>query len=546
MPYCVDELGRRFQLDDGYFFFRDGRFLLEGDDLQVKDDWFYISNILGIFVCLAFVALVSGLFMGLLTMDVLDLHIILRVGADDQEVKKASDLLPIVKEHHQVLVTLLLLNGIAYEALPLFMDNLVPTGWAIFLSVSFVLFFGEIVPCAIFIGPNQLELASRLTPIMRFFMFMTYPLACPLAKLLDYIVGPEAHDETLDHYNRTELSALIRIQYEERMATKKNRKISLMAGHQKSQNLKIEQNQRTWRALKKEIMEAVEEREERVTEDREKQVHDQLNPPLLADEINMVEGALSMKTKLAMDVYTPMRMMYAVPYDMILDKVNMMHIYSQGYSRIPVYEPRPIRPQDHTAVRGILMTRSLMCIDWDHERPVSTLPLQQPPCVSPRMNLVALISLFQTCGTHIALVCARPDVGNDALDNDQPLPVEAGFMGLVTLEDVLEELIQDRIYDEIDIKERDREATRLTRWAASKLQEWYKKKQRKIKKDLPKANNDALSPVRDLSSSPTKLKETSDEEKGLTPTVLTPLLATQQGTRGGDLANGVSKGGSYG
>jgi hypothetical protein len=34
------------------------------------------------------------------------------------------------------------------------------------------------------------------------------------------------------------------------------------------------------------------------------------------------------------------------------------------------------------------------------------------------------------------------------------LPVEAGFMGIVTLQDVLESVLQERIYDEEDIAQR--------------------------------------------------------------------------------------------
>jgi hypothetical protein len=49
---------------------------------------------------------------------------------------------------------------------------------------------------------------------------------------------------------------------------------------------------------------------------------------------------------------------------------------------------------------------------------------------------VDLINLFQTGGRagrvgHMALVCARPDIGNAALENDEPLPNEAGLMGYV-------------------------------------------------------------------------------------------------------------------
>lgn len=62
-------------------------------------------------------------------------------------------------------------------------------------------------------------------------------------------------------------------------------------------------------------------------------------------------------------------------------------------------------------------------------------------------------------GGHMALVCARPHVGNKAFDLGQELPESAGLMGIITLEDVLESLLQEQIYDEMDRPER--EATRL-------------------------------------------------------------------------------------
>mmetsp|Transcript_28097 Transcript_28097/g.46523 ORF Transcript_28097/g.46523 Transcript_28097/m.46523 type:complete len:150 (+) Transcript_28097:423-872(+) len=49
-------------------------------------------------------------------------------------------------------------------------------------------------------------------------------------------------------------------------------------------------------------------------------------------------------------------------------------------------------------------------------------------------------------------------------------------MGLVTLEDVLEAILQDRIYDEEDISDRDLASARLTQWAAKILQRFYRKR----------------------------------------------------------------------
>lgn len=43
-------------------------------------------------------------------------------------------------------MTLLLCNALAMEALPLFLDKVVPSAIAIVISVTAVLIFGEIVP----------------------------------------------------------------------------------------------------------------------------------------------------------------------------------------------------------------------------------------------------------------------------------------------------------------------------------------------------------------------------------------------------------------
>jgi hypothetical protein len=68
-------------------------------------------------------------------------------------------------------------------------------------------------------------------------------------------------------------------------------------------------------------------------------------------------------------------------------------------SRMPVYEKVEEDPDDRTAILGFLMIRQLILIDWDHGRKLSTLPLQRPDCVSPRMNLVDALELLRTGGT---------------------------------------------------------------------------------------------------------------------------------------------------
>ncbi len=67
----------------------------------------------------------------------------------------ANKVLPIICNHHLLLVTLMLWNASATEALPIFLDKLVPEYVAIIISVSLVLLFGEIIPASILTGPNQ-------------------------------------------------------------------------------------------------------------------------------------------------------------------------------------------------------------------------------------------------------------------------------------------------------------------------------------------------------------------------------------------------------
>jgi metal transporter CNNM len=61
-------------------------------------------------------------------------------------------------------VTLLFCNAVAMEALPIFLDRLVPSIVAIIISVSFVLIFGEVLPQAICTAnPLQVCCATLIT-----------------------------------------------------------------------------------------------------------------------------------------------------------------------------------------------------------------------------------------------------------------------------------------------------------------------------------------------------------------------------------------------
>lgn len=84
----------------------------------------------------------SGLTMGLLSLDLMTLQI-MRDGGTPKQQRQANKILPIVKRHHLLLVTLLLGNAAAVEAMPIFLDRISSPVIAIVVSVTAVLLFGE-------------------------------------------------------------------------------------------------------------------------------------------------------------------------------------------------------------------------------------------------------------------------------------------------------------------------------------------------------------------------------------------------------------------
>ena len=76
------------------------------------------------------------------SIDTLELEIKQRVGTEDER-WQAERILPLLHRRHLLLVTLLLFNSLAAEALPLALGELVPGYAAVIISVTMVLIFGR-------------------------------------------------------------------------------------------------------------------------------------------------------------------------------------------------------------------------------------------------------------------------------------------------------------------------------------------------------------------------------------------------------------------
>ena len=78
------------------------------------------------------------------------------------------------------------------EALPIFLDKICPSPVvAILLSVTLVLFFGEVIPQAL-CKAYGLQIGASTACFVKALMSLLYPIVWPIAKILDYLFGEEA------------------------------------------------------------------------------------------------------------------------------------------------------------------------------------------------------------------------------------------------------------------------------------------------------------------------------------------------------------------
>ena len=98
--------------------------------------WYYARNTLWSFLCISCSAIMAGTLMGFMTLDPLVLGIKARVDNSLEVRHQAQALLPFIQKKNLVLVAVLICNCATNEALPIFLDRIVPEYVAIILSVT--------------------------------------------------------------------------------------------------------------------------------------------------------------------------------------------------------------------------------------------------------------------------------------------------------------------------------------------------------------------------------------------------------------------------
>ncbi|XP_015571088.1 DUF21 domain-containing protein At5g52790 isoform X2 [Ricinus communis] len=233
-------------------------------------------------ICIAlvcFAGLMSGLTLGLMSLSLVDLEVLIKAG-QPQERKHAEKILPIVKNQHLLLCTLLIGNALAME----------------------------IIPQAV-CSRYGLSVGAKMSVVVRLIVVVLFPLAYPISKLLDWILGKK-HSALL---RRAELKTLVD-----------------MLGSEAGKG-----------------------------------------GELTHDETTIITGALDMTQKTAKDAMTPLSKVFSLDINSKLDEETLGLIINKGHSRIPIYSGNleniiglilvknliKFRPEDETPIREITIRK---------------------------------------------------------------------------------------------------------------------------------------------------------------------------------------------
>ncbi len=304
-------------------------------------------------------AICSGLNIALISLDPNELKRKAKLGN-----KQAEKLYPFRKNAHLSLAAILLANVAFASGAAIILGDSLNGFVAAAISTILLVVFSELLPQALF-TKNALAVCSKFVPLLRFLVFITYPLAKPLQLMLDRIFG--AHGAKRLH-TRHELGLLI---------------------------------------------------------------NDHLDEPaseLDEDEVEIIRGALQLSEKQVVDIMTPIRNVFWLDDEATIDGRMIDRIKGAGYSRIPIFN------KTCTACYGVLLMKDLVDIDFDEEpQKLTDLRLHTTKLIGSRTALDTMFRHFIAAQTHLL-----------------PVTQNGSIVGIITIEDLIEEIIGHEIIDESD------------------------------------------------------------------------------------------------
>lgn len=350
----------------------------------------------------------SGLNLGLMSLTVEDLSIIIQGSKNEKEVKWAKKILPLRKRGNLLLCTLLIGNTLVNVMLAIltdpiwtwmFGDGTVGVIFSLLVPTALIVVFGEIIPQA-YCGRNSLFIGALSVPLVWVFVIVCYPLCKPIAMILDVVLGREISNVLSRH----ELLELVTLNVDSEAHAKES--------------------------------------------------------GLTKEDGKLLKGALTFKDRTVGDVMTPFGNCFCLSDRAVLDGDVLMQILARGHTRIPVYSGD--KPSNITA---ILFIKDLIGVGFERKAKLSDVlasfnASKRIVRVPKATKLNIAMDHCKRTHTHLLLICEdEPNRGADSAKSAHPARVrdDAPVIGVATMEDFIEELIQDEIVDETDAWHYDRQ-----------------------------------------------------------------------------------------
>ena len=317
-----------------------------------------LINLVIVVVLVVLAGTFAGLTLALFSLTLTNLETKIKAGD-----KRAEKVYRIRKKGNLLLCTLLLGNVASYTIMAIFLSSITSGVVAGFIATSLIFIFGEILPQAVF--PRfALSISEKLSWLVWFCLVLFYPIAAPIAFLLDRLLGKEA--PVL--WSKEELGEIIKYH---------------------------------------------------------KNVGDGI---IDKDEEKIILGALSFSEKRAGNIKISIDQVFFLDPKAIIDQTIFESVKAGGFSRIPVYDVA------RKEIKGILYADELIGLKPGTVKVEELCETSNLIFVKENTRLDDLLNLLVQRKMHMALV----------------LDQSGKFSGVVTLEDVMEEILKTELEDKKD------------------------------------------------------------------------------------------------
>jgi CBS domain containing-hemolysin-like protein len=182
------------------------------------------------------------------------------------------------------------------------------------------------------------------------------------------------------------------------------------------------------------------------------------------EQANMMISALEIKEKKVISFMIPIRKVFMIDYDECLDMKKLKVILDNGYSRIPVFSNH-----NRNDIVGLLRIKQLIGLDFEQKKSLRNLgiELRKPIVISPSVRIVDLLREFRKGKSHMAFITEQVEDLQYKFGLDKTNSVKKDFVkelycgndiemseinviGIITMEDIIEKMINLDILDEDD------------------------------------------------------------------------------------------------